>query len=120
VNGVENRLTDQRNSRIGATGAMPIINHQSLKLSYNGGTYIRYGGSYHNVSVHSYMKYLYKYPQREFPYRDLVETNRGRSREESEYELLDTGAFHEDRYFDVFVGRGRSKAFTAPGGAGRH
>jgi hypothetical protein len=52
---------------------------------------------------HAYMKYLYKYPQREFPYRDLVETNRRRSREEMEYELLDTGAFHEDRYFDVFV-----------------
>ncbi len=49
------------------------------------------------------MKYLYKYPQREFPYRDLVETNRGRSREELEYELLDTGIFDDDRYFDVFV-----------------
>ena len=49
------------------------------------------------------MKYLYKYPQRAFPYRDLVETNRRRSREEFEYELLDTGAFDEDRYFDVFV-----------------
>ena len=49
------------------------------------------------------MKYLYKYPQREFPYRDLVETNRRRSREEFEYELLDTGVFDDDRYFDVFV-----------------
>jgi hypothetical protein len=49
------------------------------------------------------MKYLYKYPQREFPYRDLVETNRARSREEFEYELLDTGAFADHRYFDVFV-----------------
>ena len=49
------------------------------------------------------MKYLYKYPQREYPYRDLIETNRGRSREEFEYELLDTGAFADDRYFDVFV-----------------
>src|ERR1700746_1650209 len=49
------------------------------------------------------MKYLYKYPQAEFPYRDLVETNRRRSREEFEYELLDTGIFDEDRYFDVFV-----------------
>jgi hypothetical protein len=56
-----------------------------------------------STPTHSYMKYLYKYPQREFPYRDLVETNRGRSREEMEYELLDTGAFDEDRYFDVFV-----------------
>jgi len=49
------------------------------------------------------MKYLYKYPQREFPYRDLVETNRRRNREEFEYELLDTGVFDDDRYFDVFV-----------------
>jgi len=56
-----------------------------------------------STPTHSYMKYLYKYPQREFPYRDLVETNRGRSREEFEYELLDTGIFDDDRYFDVFL-----------------
>ena len=56
-----------------------------------------------STPTHSYMKYLYKYPQRQFPYGDLVETNRRRSREEFEYELLDTGAFDEDRYFDVFV-----------------
>ena len=56
-----------------------------------------------STPTHSYMKYLYKYPQREFPYRDLVETNRWRSREEFEYELLDTGIFDDDRYFDVFV-----------------
>jgi hypothetical protein len=56
-----------------------------------------------STPTHSYMKYLYKYPQAEYPYRDLVETNRGRSREEFEYELLDTGIFDEDRYFDVFV-----------------
>ena len=49
------------------------------------------------------MKYLYKYPQREYPYRDLIETNRRRSREEFEYELLDTGIFNDNRYFDVFV-----------------
>ena len=56
-----------------------------------------------STPTHSYMKYLYKYPQAEYPYRDLVETNRRRSREEMEYELLDTGVFDEDRYFDVFV-----------------
>ena len=56
-----------------------------------------------STPTHSYMKYLYKYPQREFPYRDLVETNGRRSREEFEYELLDTGVFDDDRYFDVFV-----------------
>jgi hypothetical protein len=56
-----------------------------------------------STPTHSYMKYLYKYPQREFPYRDLVDTNRRRSREEFEYELTDTGAFDDNRYFDVFV-----------------
>src|SRR3954465_4519956 len=56
-----------------------------------------------STPTHSYMKYLYKYPQRAFPYRDLVDTNRHRSREEFEYELLDTGVFDENRYFDVFV-----------------
>jgi hypothetical protein len=53
--------------------------------------------------THSYMKWLYKYPQRAYPYADLVETNRRRSRDEFEYELLDTGAFADDRYFDVVV-----------------
>jgi hypothetical protein len=56
-----------------------------------------------STPTHSYMKYLYKYPQQEFPYRDLVETNGRRSREEFEYELLDAGVFDADRYFDVFV-----------------
>jgi hypothetical protein len=56
-----------------------------------------------STPTHSYMKYLYKYPQRAFPYADLVETNRRRSRQEFEYELLDTGVFEGDRYFDVFL-----------------
>ena len=56
-----------------------------------------------STPTHSYMKYLYKYPQKEFPYNDLVSTNRGRGRREFEYELLDTGVFDSDRYFDVFV-----------------
>ncbi|HXR35996.1 MAG TPA: hypothetical protein VN754_08625, partial [Candidatus Binataceae bacterium] len=56
-----------------------------------------------STPTHSYMKYLYKYPQRAYPYEDLIKTNRGRSRNEQEYELLDTGIFDEDRYFDVFV-----------------
>src|ERR1700675_4793053 len=51
----------------------------------------------------SYMKYLYKYPQKAFQYLALVDTNRRRSREDFEYELLDTGIFDDDRYFDVFV-----------------
>ncbi len=56
-----------------------------------------------STPTHSYMKYLYKYPQSAYPYADLVETNRRRNREEPEYELLDTGVFNDDRYFDVFV-----------------
>src|SRR5678809_59408 len=56
-----------------------------------------------STPTHSYMKYLYKYPHAAYPYDDLIKTNRGRSREEMEYELLDTGVFHQDRYFDVFV-----------------
>jgi hypothetical protein len=56
-----------------------------------------------STPTHSYMKYLYKYPQAAFPYADLVETNRRRGRHEFEYELLDTGVFDEDHYFDVFV-----------------
>jgi hypothetical protein len=53
--------------------------------------------------THSYLKFLYKYPQREFPYRRLVEENRGRDRSRTEFELIDTGVFDDDRYFDVVV-----------------
>jgi hypothetical protein len=53
--------------------------------------------------THSYLKMLYKYPQREFPYGELVQENRRRSKDRPEYELPDTGVFDEDRYFDVFV-----------------
>jgi hypothetical protein len=56
-----------------------------------------------STPTHSYMRYLYKYPQQAYPYADLVATNRQRNRQELEYELLDTGIFNEDRYFDVFV-----------------
>ena len=56
-----------------------------------------------STPTHSYMKYLYKYPQEEYPYLNLIDTNRHRSRNDPEYELLDTGIFNEDRYFDVFV-----------------
>jgi len=56
-----------------------------------------------STPTHSYMKYLYKYPQEAYPYLDLIETNRRRSRMDPEYELLDTGIFNQDRYFDVFV-----------------
>ncbi|MGC1785630.1 MAG: glucosidase [Terriglobales bacterium] len=56
-----------------------------------------------STPTHSYMKYLYKYPQAAFPYENLVATSKGRNRGEMEYELLDTGVFNGDRYFDAFV-----------------
>ena len=56
-----------------------------------------------STPTHSYMKYLYKYPQAAFPYSDLIETSKRRTRCDMEYELLDTGIFNSDRYFDVFV-----------------
>ena len=56
-----------------------------------------------STPTHSYMKFLYKYPQEAYPYSDLVETSRRRGRNEPEYELIDTGIFEGDRYWDVFV-----------------
>jgi hypothetical protein len=56
-----------------------------------------------STPTHSYMKYLYKYPQREYPYAQLIAENRARNGRGFEYELLDTGVFDEDRYFDIFV-----------------
>ena len=56
-----------------------------------------------NTPTHSYMKMLYKYPINEFPYDDLIAENGRRSKHESEYELVDTGIFNDDRYFDIFI-----------------
>src|SRR5262249_43221359 len=56
-----------------------------------------------STPTHSYMKYLYKYPQAAYPYDNLVQANAKRNRQEFEYELIDTGIFDENRYFDVFV-----------------
>jgi len=56
-----------------------------------------------STPTHSYMKCLYKYPQAEFPYSELVDVNRRRSKSEREYELMETGVFNQDRYFDIFV-----------------
>ena len=61
-----------------------------------------------STPTHSYMKYLYKYPQAMYPYGHLVETNRRRGKHDFEYELLDTGVFDQDRYFDVFVEYGKA------------
>lgn len=63
-----------------------------------------------STPTHSYMKHLYKYPQAEFPYADLLNTNRSRNRYEPEYELLDTGIFNDNKYFDVFTEYAKSDA----------
>lgn len=63
-----------------------------------------------NIPTHAYMKHLYKYPQAAFPYEDLVVTNRNRNRLQPEYELLDTGIFDKDLYFDVFTEYAKSSS----------
>jgi hypothetical protein len=88
-------------------GRDPILKERLFGLTNSEGNHGEDVKEYYfyidSTPTHSYMKYLYKYPQREYPYRDLLETNGRRSREEFEYELLDTGIFDDDRYFDVFV-----------------
>jgi len=56
-----------------------------------------------STPTHSYMKMLYKYPQKEFPYKDLLKENQRRGRKDPEYELMDTGVFDKDEYFDIFI-----------------
>lgn len=56
-----------------------------------------------STPTHSYMKYLYKYPQREYPYEQLVRESSQRSRDVTEFEITDTDAFDEDKYWDVFI-----------------
>jgi len=63
-----------------------------------------------STPTHSYMKMLYKYPQRAFPYADLAETNHQRGKDTSEYELFDTGAFAKNRYFDIFIEYAKASA----------
>ena len=88
-------------------GKDPILKERLFGLTNSEGNHGEDVKEYYfyldSTPTHSYMKYLYKYPQAAFPYADLVETNRRRNREEMEYELLDTGVFNDDRYFDVFV-----------------
>jgi hypothetical protein len=88
-------------------GQDPILKERMFGLTNSEGNHGEDVKEYYfyldSTPTHSYMKLLYKYPQTEYPYRDLVERNRRRSRAEMEYELLDTGVFNEDRYFDVFV-----------------
>jgi len=88
-------------------GRDPILKERLFGLTNSEGNHGEDVKEYYfyldSTPTHSFMRYLYKYPQQEFPYQDLIETNRHRSREEFEYELLDTGIFADDRYFDVFV-----------------
>jgi len=88
-------------------GEDPILKERLFGLTNSEGNHGEDVKEYYfyldSTPTHSYMKYLYKYPQVAYPYADLVETNRRRSRNEFEYELLDTGVFNDDRYFDVFV-----------------
>jgi hypothetical protein len=88
-------------------GKDPILKERLFGLTNSEGNHGEDVKEYYfyldSTPTHSYMKYLYKYPQAAYPYADLVETNRRRSRNEPEYELLDTGVFNDDRYFDVFL-----------------
>ncbi len=88
-------------------GRDPILKERLFGLTGNEGNHGEDVKEYYfyldSTPTHSYMKCLYKYPQSEFPYANLVEENRRRSRRDFEYELLDTGVFDQDRYFDVFT-----------------
>ena len=116
-------------------GRDPILKERLFGLTGNQGNHGEDVKEYYfyqdSTPTHSYMRMLYKYPQAEFPYTRLVEENGRRSREQPEFELLDTGIFAEDRYFDVFieyakadvedilikitaVNRGPEAAYTAP------
>ena len=88
-------------------GHDPILKERIFGLTGNEGNHGEDVKEYYfyldSTPTHSYMKYLYKYPQAEFPYGQLVEENRRRGKLASEFELIDTGVFDEDRYFDVVV-----------------
>jgi len=88
-------------------GADPILKERMFGLNNSEGNHgedvKEYWFYLDSSPTHSYLKCQYKYPQRAFPYQDLVSTNARRGKQEMEYELLDTGIFDEDRYFDVIV-----------------
>src|SRR5438876_2468908 len=88
-------------------GRDPILKERLFGLTSREGNHGEVVKEYYyyldNVPTHSYMKFLYKYPQAEFPYRRLVEENRGRGPHQPEFELIDTGIFEGDRYFDIEV-----------------
>jgi hypothetical protein len=88
-------------------GKDPILKERLFGLTNSEGNHGEDVKEYYfyldNTPTHSYMKMLYKYPQAAFPYRELVQNNRERGRQDLEYELIDTGVFAKDRYYDVFV-----------------
>ncbi len=88
-------------------GADPLVKERLFGLSNGQGNHGEDVKEYYfyldSTPTHSYMTYLYKYPQAAFPYADLVETNRARGYADLEYELIDTGVFNQNRYFDVEV-----------------
>src|SRR5580698_3996813 len=88
-------------------GKDPILKERMFGLTNSEGNHGEDVKEYYfyldSTPTHSYMKLLYKYPQAAYPYADLVATNARRGRGDMEYELLDTGVFNDDRYFDVFV-----------------
>ena len=85
----------------------PILKERLFGLTGNEGNHGEDVKEYYfyldSTPTHSYMKYLYKYPQSPFPYTQLVEENRRRGKDQPEFELIDTGVFQANRYFDVFV-----------------
>jgi hypothetical protein len=95
--------------------ADPILKERPFGLTNSEGNHGEDVKEYYffldNTPTHTYMKALYKYPQRAFPYTDLAATNRNRGRHELEYELIDTGIFAEDRYFDVSMEYAKANPF---------
>jgi len=88
-------------------GRDPILKERLFGLTNSEGNHGEDVKEYYfyldSTPTHSYMRYLYKYPQAAYPYGPIIEANRTRDKQSAEYELLDTGIFDEDRYFDVFV-----------------
>src|SRR5574337_2099540 len=88
-------------------GKDPILKERLFGLTNSEGNHGEDVKEYYfyldSTPTHSYMKCLYKYPQAEYPYADLVAENGRRGKDQPEYELMDTGVFRENRYFDVFV-----------------
>src|SRR5262245_5484341 len=88
-------------------GKDPILKERLFGLTGNEGNHGEDVKEYYyyldSTPTHSYMKFLYKYPQREFPYTRLVAENRRRNKRDLEFELINTGVFDDDRYFDVFI-----------------